>query len=100
VRVVRQTRYALRVFLDEQPQIKRQLGRRACRELLFSPSLRSAFDALWSRQLFAAQRLLRDCLFGGYFSREDLKYMLPALLPAKAFAWLVRGRDAAARAET
>jgi glycosyltransferase involved in cell wall biosynthesis len=100
VRVVRQTRDVLRVFLDEQPQIARRLGGPLRRHLIYRQSLRSGYDALWSRQLRAAQALFRDCLAGGYFGRRDLKYLLPALLPAVVFGRLVRGRDGAAAAPT
>jgi glycosyltransferase involved in cell wall biosynthesis len=93
VRVVRQTRQAVAVFLSEQPEIARRIGLRRRRELLYGPGLRCAYQTLWSRNLSAAQALFRDALAAGYLGWRDVKYALPALLPELAYRALVRSRD-------
>jgi len=98
VRVMRQTREVLAQFLGEQQAIARDLGSKLRREALYRQSLHSAYDALWSRDLATAQSLFRDCVRGGYLRRRDLKYLLPALLPAALFRRLVMRRDSGASA--
>lgn len=95
LRVVRQTREAQSLFLSEQPRIARMIGRAARRRILFEQSRRCAYDAYWARQLPLAQALFKDCLAAGFYGAKDLKYLLPALLPAAVYQRLVRGRDAA-----
>ena len=98
VRVVRATREVLTKFLDEHPNIAREVGRSVQRDVLYRHSLRSGYDALWARDLATAQALFRDCVRVGYLGRRDLKYLLPALLPGPIFRSLVMGRDAGASA--
>lgn len=93
LRVVRQTRGAMRAFLAEQPAIRRRLGRRRERELLHRQGLTCAYDALWSRDLDSAQPLFRACLAVGFVTLKDLRFALPALLPASIYRALVRSRD-------
>lgn len=93
LRVVRQTRDALQAFLAEQPAIRQRLGRRRERELLYRQSLACAYDALWSRDLDSAQPLFRACVAAGFLTLKDLKFALPALLPASLYRAVVRTRD-------
>lgn len=96
LRVVRQTRAALRAFLDEQPAVRQRLGRHREREVLYRQGLTCAYDALWSRDLESAQALWRDCLRGAFVNLRDLKYALPAVLPTPLYRRLMRARDARA----
>ncbi len=98
VRVIRQTRAVLTLFLGERPVIASDLGIKLRREALYRQSLRCGYDALWSRDLATAQALFRDCVRGGYLGRQDLKYLLPALFPARLFRRIVMRRDSGALA--
>ena len=51
--------------------------------------LREAYRAYWRRELDDAQVLLRAALREGAWQLRDLKYILPALLPAPLFRRLV-----------
>lgn len=95
VRVVRQTRDAVAAFLAEQPDIGHRIGAARRRELLFGPGLKCAYQALWSRNLDAAQALFRDALAAGYVGWRDLRYALPAMLPEPVFRALLRSRGLA-----
>ncbi len=93
LRVVRQTRDALRTFLSEHSAIRQQLGWRRERELLYRQGLTCAYDALWSRDLESAQPLFLACLASGFVTWKDLKFALPALLPAPLYRALLSARD-------
>ncbi|MDP1681768.1 MAG: hypothetical protein Q8L39_08325, partial [Burkholderiales bacterium] len=55
--------------------------------------MREAYRAYWQRNLFDAQKLIRRAFLLGLWKAGDLKYLLPALLPATIFQWLVHASD-------
>lgn len=90
IRVVRQTRAVLEVFLAEQPELRARLGPSRVRELLYQQALRCGYDAFWKRDLQGAHALFRDCLRGRHLRLRDARYVVPAALPMTAFVALVR----------
>jgi len=84
-----------RKFLNQHPMLAHQLGRARRRELIYGELKRYAFQAFWDRDLTTAQPLFRRLLGVGYFSIPELKYLLPALLPAPLFQRMVLERDEA-----
>ncbi len=84
-----------RKFLGQHPALVRQLDRAKRRELIYGELKRYAFQAFWERDLPTAHALFRRLLGAGYFSVPELKYLLPALLPAPLFQRMVLGRDKA-----
>jgi glycosyltransferase involved in cell wall biosynthesis len=55
--------------------------------------LREAYGAFWKRDLVDAQQLFRRAFVQRLWRPRDLRYILPALLPASAFVWLIRRAD-------
>ena len=55
--------------------------------------MKEAYRAYWERHLTDAQILFRHALFKGHWTAGDLKYLLPALLPASLFKALVSKSD-------
>lgn len=78
-----------RRFVKEHPELVASLAPKRLRELIDGALHRRGFDAFWRRDLVSAQRIFRMLLRTGYWSPRDLKYLLPALLPEKAFQRLV-----------
>lgn len=83
-----------REFVANHPEQAAHLNRKSRRDLVDGALRHAAYDALWKRDLTTAQPLFRRSLLHGALRLRDLKYALPAFLPAPAFAALVRGRDA------
>ncbi len=81
-----------RKYIDTHPDVLKRLGKRRVRELTLGELRRRAFHALWHGDPQTAQSLFRTLLLSGYFSIQDLKYLLAALLPASWFIPLVKRR--------
>ena len=83
---------ALRVrrdFVAAHPERVAHLPAARLAELTDGYLLREAYRAYWRRDLDDAQVLLRAALREGAWQLRDLKYILPALLPAPLFRRLV-----------
>ena len=83
---------ALRVrrdFVAAHPERIAHLPAARLAELTDGYLLREAYRAYWRRELDDAQVLLRAALREGAWGVRDLKYILPALLPAPLFRRLV-----------
>ena len=87
-----------RRFLDANPQVGRQLGAKRVRELVDGGLLKRGYDAYWRRDLVTAQHIFRMVLRTRAWSAGDLKYLLPALMPAPLYARLLGSRDRGANA--
>lgn len=84
-----------RRFIERFPEVVGAIPAKRLRELIDGALHRRGFDAFWRRDLVAAQRIFRMLLRIGFWSPKDLKYLLPALLPEKAFRRLVAAADRA-----
>jgi glycosyltransferase involved in cell wall biosynthesis len=82
-----------RRFLDAHPDVAATLGEKRVRELVDGALLRRGYDAYWRRDLVSAQRIFRVALRAGGWKARDLKYLLPALMPAALYGRLLKARD-------
>jgi glycosyltransferase involved in cell wall biosynthesis len=92
----RQVLEAVRVrqdFVQANPDKISHLSQAALYELVQGQILREAYRAYWRRDLANAQKLLRTAFLRRAFTVKDLKYILPALLPASVFQGLVKRID-------
>ena len=87
-----------RRFLEKNPQVAEQLGPQRVRELVDGGLLKRGYDAYWRRDLISAQHIFRSVLRNGGWTAGDLKYLLPALMPAPLYTRLLRARDGEAGA--
>lgn len=84
---------ALRVrrdFIAAHPERVAHLPADRLAELTDGYLLREAYRAYWRRDLDDAQALFRAALRKGAWQLRDLRYILPAALPAPVFRHLVR----------
>jgi len=81
---LRITSYRLRVqqeFLNEFPDIAESLGQKKVQQIIFGNLLQKGYEAYWQRDLDTARFAFRAVLKSKHFKRNDLKYLLPSLLP-------------------
>ena len=89
VRAACQLRAVQRDFLRCHPQFGRGLGRRRIRQMVDGELLRRGMESYWARDLDAAHAIFRMVLKAGYLKLAESRYVLPALLPRRAFRALV-----------
>jgi glycosyltransferase involved in cell wall biosynthesis len=89
VRAARQLRDVQATFLGRHPEVVNELGREQVKELTDGVLLGRAYEAYWRRDLDTAQPIFRMALKGGGWKMRDLRYLLPALLPASLFRKVV-----------
>lgn len=82
-----------RDFVAHYPERVAHLSEKKVIELSDGFLLREAYRAYWQRNLFDAQKLFRGAFIQGLWKVDDLKYLLPALLPGALFQWLVSTSD-------
>jgi glycosyltransferase involved in cell wall biosynthesis len=82
-----------RRFVGAHPQVTAILGAQRVRELVDGGLLKRGYDAYWRRDLVSAQRIFRMALKHGAWKAGDLRYLLPALIPAPLYLRLLRARD-------
>lgn len=82
-----------RKFIREHPEQVAHLSQERIRNLVDGGLLKRGYDNFWRRDLVSAQHIFRQSLKVGGWKVKDLRYLLPALLPPKAFRWLVGSRD-------
>jgi glycosyltransferase involved in cell wall biosynthesis len=83
-----------RNFVKRNPEQVRHLSKKRLAELINGGLRTRAYDAYWKRDLVSAQKLFRLLLVHGAWKKEDLKYVLPALLPAPAYRRMLGLADA------
>lgn len=82
-----------RDFVERFPNLTRHLSSDLLNELVDGQLLKAAYRAYWTRDIFNAQKLFRAALTRHVWKLRDLKYILPALLPARLFQELVATTD-------
>lgn len=82
-----------REFLKTHPQLTAHIPEDERREKTDGALRRAAYAAQWARDLISARKLFRKTLYSGYWSRADLKYILPSLLPYAVHRRLIARLD-------
>ena len=78
-----------RDFITQHPDMVNHLSSETLHELVDGQLLKEAYRAYWKRDLTNAQSLFRAALASHAWHLQDLKYILPALLPTRLFQRLV-----------
>jgi glycosyltransferase involved in cell wall biosynthesis len=76
-------------FVNTHPDVVAGLSKRRLRQLIHGGLAHRAYRAYWRRDLASAQKIFRMLLKTGYWGVKDVKYLLPALLPARVYRKLV-----------
>ena len=84
-------------FAREHPDAVRPLGPERVKDLIDGGLLRRGYDAYWRRDLISARRIFRMALRIGQWELKDLKYLLPALLPERAYLALIAKADSGSK---
>jgi glycosyltransferase involved in cell wall biosynthesis len=84
-----------RDFVSRYPDLVDHLSSDELNELVDGQLLQEAYRAYWNRDLENAQKLFRAALKRGTWQGKDLKYLLPALVPFRAFQRLIGLADKA-----
>ena len=80
-------------FVSKHPELLKSFSRPQLRKFIDGAFLQRGYQAYWRRDLVSAQKIFRKALLTGYWSVKDLKYLLPALLPAKVYTALINTHD-------
>ncbi len=76
-------------FVQSNPEAAAGIPPARLKELIDGGLLRRGYDAYWKRDLVSAQKIFRMALRAGGWGTGDLKYLLPALLPAGLYRTLI-----------
>lgn len=68
-------------FVEKNPLLIGQLSPSKIDELVNGYVMKQAREAFWKRDLVSSQKLFRSILMAGCWKINDLKHLLPALLP-------------------
>ena len=79
-----------RDFIAQHPERVSHLSQAKLSELSDGYLMREAYRSYWKRELEDAQKLFRAALREGSWKASDLRYLIPATLPAPLFRRLVR----------
>lgn len=82
-----------RDFVANHPEAVAHIPSTELEQLVEGSVLKEAYRAYWNRDLGNAQKLFRIALGRHIGSSKDLRYLLPALLPAPLFRGLVELTD-------
>ena len=82
-----------RKFLASHPELVAHLTANRLKELTDGVFLKRGYQSYWQRDLVSARRIFRKALHNGGWGLADLRYLLPALLPEKAYLRLIRFKD-------
>ena len=86
---------AQRSFIRSNPEMVRHLSKETLRDFTEGRVKQQAYRALWSRDLPSAQQLFRHMAWSRSFSLRELPYVVAALLPERAYRWVVGLADRA-----
>lgn len=88
-----------RDFARDNPDLVRHLGKRRSKELIDGSLLEEGYKAYWKRDVISARKLFQKALITGCWGLKDLKYIIPSLLPEKAYRSFIRALDRARSAK-
>jgi len=80
-------------FIAQYPELVNHLGPLKLKDLTDGALLHRGYQAYWRRDLVTAWHVFRKVLSLGSWSRKDLKYLIPSLLPQSHFVRLVEMLD-------
>jgi len=84
---------AQQAFVRANPQLVAHLPAHRLRQLTEGQVLQQARRALWKRDVVSAHKLFRHAAAARSFGLQDLRHVIPALLPLPAYRWLVNLAD-------
>lgn len=79
-----------RRFVDQNPDLVAGLVQTELCNLIDSALLQRGYDFYWRGDLVTSRHVFRKVLLHGGWKLPDLKYLLPALLPERAYVKLVQ----------
>jgi hypothetical protein len=82
-----------RDFVQRNPRMIKHLSHETLYKLVDGQLLSEAYRTYWNRDFPNAQKLFRAAFARGAWHARDLKYVLPALLPARVFRGIVNMAD-------
>lgn len=77
-------------FITDYPDIIKNLGKDKIDEITKGQLLNKAYDLYWTGDLIGAHHLFRKCFLIRYFDINDLKYIIPTILPARIFELIIK----------
>lgn len=80
-------------FVRSFPEIVASIHRKQLRQLINGALLQRGYNAYWKRDLVSAHKIFRIALLAGGWDLKDLKYLVPALLPANMYRFLIKRAD-------
>lgn len=80
-------------FVTRFPHLTTHLSAEVLYELVDGQLMKEAYRAYWKRDMINSQKLFRVALARHAWKLSDLKYILPALLPARLFQGLIATTD-------
>jgi len=82
-----------RDFIKSNPDVVSHLTHETLSKLVDGQLLSEAYRSYWNRDLVTAQMLFQAAFARRAWHAKDLKYLLPALLPARLFKGIVKLAD-------
>jgi len=76
-------------FVEQNPLLVKHLPASIIEEQVNNYVLKQAREAFWKRDLVSAQKLFRSILTSGCWQLDDLKYLIPAILPLSIYRKLI-----------
>jgi GT2 family glycosyltransferase len=84
---------ARRNFIRQHADLVAHLSPPELKDLTKGQLRKEGYRAYWRRDLHNAQKLFRATLMSGVWKPEDLRYLIPAMLPGAVFRMLVQLSD-------
>ena len=82
-----------KAFIAAHPSEVADIPREVLRDCVDGGFMRRGYQCYWNRELRSARRIFRTAFLAGAFTRKDLRYVLPALLPESAYLSLITRAD-------
>jgi len=91
-----QAKYLLQIkkaFVSQHPELYQTISPVKLKSFLSGALLQRAYDCYWRRDLLSAQKIFRMAIRAGGWKFQDLKYLLPSLLPKSLYLSLIQKAD-------
>ena len=80
-------------FVKTYPEYVQHISPETLKDLTDGALLQRGYNAFWRRDLESAHKIFRMSLHNRYWSRKDLRYLIPSLLPEPWFRRIVLAMD-------
>jgi glycosyltransferase involved in cell wall biosynthesis len=87
-------------FVHHYPKLVNNISKDTLTTLVNGPLLKEAYRCYWARDLANARQLFLAAFKQRLWSINDLKYLIPALLPEKLYQGIIRASDSLRRENT